>query len=104
VRIAPSQVPASWLVEPLASLELDEAVRTELRHLGVSEATGQTLAQRLAASFRVEWLELTQAATPGDAVWYFRSPQQTWAELAGRAGFALVRDGVPVAALVTQLS
>jgi hypothetical protein len=104
VRIDAAQVPSTWLLEPLASFELDDAVRTEVRHLGVSAAAGERLAQRLTASFRDEWNALTAAAAPGDVAWYFRSPEATWAALSGRAGFALVRQGEVVAAFVTQLS
>jgi hypothetical protein len=32
----------------------------------------------------------------GDELWTWASPQSTWEDLAGRAGFAIVRDGEPV--------
>lgn len=41
---------------------------------------------------------------PGDTLWEFESPPETWEALHGRAGYALVRAGVPVDAVITRLS
>lgn len=41
---------------------------------------------------------------PGDEVWAFRSPPETWAHLRGRAGFCVLRDQEVVAIYVTMLS
>ena len=41
---------------------------------------------------------------PGDELWTFSSPAQSWEDLAGRAGVALVRDGNPIKVLVTMMN
>jgi hypothetical protein len=33
------------------------------------------------------------AMQPGDQLWWFSSPEETWRMLCGRAGYALVRNG-----------
>ncbi len=38
----------------------------------------------------------------GGELWEFCSPPETWKELMGWAGFAVVRDGEIVASIVTQ--
>jgi hypothetical protein len=32
----------------------------------------------------------------GDELWTWASPEWTWIQLAGRAGYAIVRDGDPI--------
>ena len=46
----------------------------------------------------------TAAIKPGDELWTFMSPPDSWKNLAGRAGIALVRDGKPVSILVTFMN
>jgi hypothetical protein len=41
---------------------------------------------------------------PGDEVWEFKSPIETWEQFAGRRGYAIVREGAVVRAIVTALS
>ena len=54
------------------------------------------------------WPEPKQAidvrARPGDHLWRFASPAQTWLELAGREGVFLVRDGMVIAHIVTAMN
>ena len=40
----------------------------------------------------------------GDELWEFRSPRESWANMAGRAGIALVRNGEVVASIVTRMN
>ena len=51
-----------------------------------------------------EWKQLIAAMRPGDELWEFNSPEDTWKHLAGRAGFAVVRDGNLIASLVTMMN
>jgi hypothetical protein len=41
---------------------------------------------------------------PGDKVFFYRSPPETWAALLGRSGFAIVRDGKPVKCVDTVIN
>lgn len=51
-----------------------------------------------------DWKQLLAAMQPGDELWEFNSPEDTWKHLAGRAGFAVVRDGNLIASLVTMMN
>jgi hypothetical protein len=42
--------------------------------------------------------------TDRDELWAFSSPAEYWKGLAGRAGVALVRDGRPIAHVVTVMN
>jgi hypothetical protein len=41
---------------------------------------------------------------PGDELWTFSSPAESWKYLAGRAGVALVRDGKPIKVVITLMN
>ena len=43
-------------------------------------------------------------AKPGDEVWWFRSPPESWQQLMGTAGQCLVRDGMPIDGYVTMVN
>jgi hypothetical protein len=51
-----------------------------------------------------EWRALLAEMQDGDELWEFTSPQETWANLAGRAGIALVRRGEVVRSIVTVMN
>ena len=69
--------PADWLVEPLALDAIEAELGPSARH--------------------ATWQRVKALAGPGDEFWRFRSPRETWPKMLGAAGYALVRDGVPVA-------
>jgi len=47
---------------------------------------------------------LIDVMAKGDQLWKFRSPEETWWELCGREGIALVRKGKIIGAIVTVTS
>ena len=51
-----------------------------------------------------EWEALKAAMQPGDELWAFSSPAESWRHLAGRAGIVLLRNGEAVADMVTLLN
>jgi hypothetical protein len=51
-----------------------------------------------------QWQRIKEQMQPGDELYKFRSPPETWANLAGRAGIALVRDGKVIDTLLTALN
>jgi hypothetical protein len=51
-----------------------------------------------------EWEALKVEMKPGDELWTFTSPPETWRILAGRAGIALVRDGEIVRFIVRLMN
>lgn len=50
------------------------------------------------------WEEFKAAMLPGDEIWTFSSPQDSWQHLAGRTGIALVRKGIPIRTIVTLMN
>src|SRR5580692_3825247 len=50
------------------------------------------------------WKPFIAQMQPGDELWHFSSPPETWANMAGRAGYAIVRDGVIVHSLMTLMN
>jgi hypothetical protein len=51
-----------------------------------------------------EWEALKAQMRPGDELWTYASPADSWQHLAGRAGIALVRDGNPIAVLLGAMN
>ena len=51
-----------------------------------------------------EWEALKAQMRPGDQLWTFASPPESWKHLAGRAGIALVRDGKTIAVLLGAMN
>lgn len=107
MRIDPSQISREWLIEPMPSFSAEQAARYDLRRLGVAE---EGIARMLATALpraherATEWEAFIALAEPGDALWYFSSPKESWGSLSGRSGFALVRAGAVIAAIVTAMS
>jgi hypothetical protein len=50
------------------------------------------------------WRPFKARMTDRDELWEFSSPAEYWERLAGRAGVALVRDGRPIAHVVTEMN
>jgi hypothetical protein len=48
-----------------------------------------------------KWEALKAEMKPGDELWTFASPADSWKNLAGRAGIALVREGDVVRSIIT---
>lgn len=51
-----------------------------------------------------EWRAFLSEMRPGDELWEFSSPPDTWKHLFGRAGIALVRDGRIGRCIVTRMN
>ena len=51
-----------------------------------------------------EWQRFKAAMLPGDRIYAFSSAPDSWKALAGRAGYVLVRNGKPVAQMVTLMN
>jgi hypothetical protein len=51
-----------------------------------------------------QWEALKGQMQPGDELWSFTSPKEDWSRLMGRAGIALVRDGVMIASIITRMN
>jgi hypothetical protein len=98
--IAPSAIPKDWLDRKISIAE------AEAEHPGIRDERAQRFPDAAKPfGFRNKaWKALKAAMQPGDELWTFFSPADSWKHLAGRAGIALVRDGNPIEALVTVMN
>jgi len=98
-------VPDSWLKERLQTSDVQELSKRELIRLGLSDSVFRELVARGPSP---EWLEKWRAFISqmgaGDELWFFESPPETWAGIAGVAGYALVRAGRIIDTVATRRS
>jgi len=93
-------IPRSWLNEKTTVTEAEAA------NPGIRDGRAERFANA-AKPFGFQnrrWEELKALVLPGDEIWTFSSPAESWERLAGRAGVALVRDGVPIRVIFTMMN
>jgi hypothetical protein len=93
-------IPKAWLQQKVTVAEAEAA------HPGI---TGERAVRfpEAAKPFGFQhraWEDLKALMLAGDELWTFTSPSNSWRDLAGRAGIALVRSGVPVKVIVTTMN
>jgi hypothetical protein len=84
-------IPREWLRERLLASELAalyEGGRSAFEY-GYSERD------------TVGWTSIESQFTPGDEVWKYCSPMESWQSYKGEMGIAIVRQGAVVASVVT---
>jgi hypothetical protein len=93
-------IPKAWLDKKVTIAE------AEAEHPGISDERVQRFpdAAKPFGFKNGQWEAIKAAMQPGDELWTFRSPAESWKNLAGRAGIAVVRDGNPVMVLTTMLN
>jgi hypothetical protein len=91
-----SLYPTEWLTKRIT---IEEAER---RNLPSKEDRERSFELRKPFGYEnARWESLKARMLPGDELWIFESPVESWQNLAGRAGIALMRDGRMIGALVT---
>jgi hypothetical protein len=92
--------PPEWLQERIRA-----EVATRLHTRASDERSAHVPALRKPFGFRnPQWEELKANMRPGDELWTFASPAESWQHFAGRSGIALVRNKRIVCALVTLMN
>jgi hypothetical protein len=88
----------------IAELEAENTLRPD--QLSESDRTGPRAAimSKPFAFLNDKWESLKARMQPGDELWTFSSSPQSWRDLAGRAGIALVRNGQIIERLVTMMN
>jgi hypothetical protein len=81
------EVPKQWLSARVTVAEAERANTITNRPFGEQHGRWERLKGNMAA---------------GDELWEFVSPPESWAHRCGRQGYAVVRRGEVVAALVTS--
>ncbi len=79
-------VPAEWLDTPISVEEANADYGTPT------------------SGVHADWERLQAEMQPGDKLVRFASPADSWRNMAGRAGVALVRDGMVIDAFVTMMN
>jgi hypothetical protein len=82
-------VPSTWL---FGAVDMDETERDWLDKPGPYGVPKHA------------WEELKALMEDGDEIRAFSSPDDFWRNLAGRAGYALVREGKAIAGIVTFMN
>jgi hypothetical protein len=90
----------SWLTERVSVEEAEKASMPTAQQL----ARNPKLPNKPFAFHNEEWKSLKSQIVHGDELWYFCSPPQTWRDLAGRAGLAVLRDGNVVHTMVVLMN
>jgi hypothetical protein len=104
MRIDTTEIRHEWLIEQLPSFDLNDAARYEFRRMQFEPERIEDMVARITPDFRTRWREFIASVVPGDTLWYFRSSRESWSTLSGRAGFAIVREGVPISGYMTWMS
>ena len=86
-------IPREWLRTRLDGRSEIEAHNLHQQWMGrpADEDDGGTVETR--ARWTAKWEEFTSEMEPGDEIWHFASPEVSWRQVCGRAGFAPVRKG-----------
>ncbi|MGD0147065.1 MAG: hypothetical protein ABSB77_00620 [Xanthobacteraceae bacterium] len=93
-------IPKEWLDKKISVAE------AEATHPGLNDERVQGTPE-VAKPFgfrNSQWEALKAEMQPGDELWTFSSPAESWKYLAGRAGVALVRDGKPIKVVITLMN
>jgi hypothetical protein len=94
----------AWLTERCATTDITELRLQDLAALDLVDASAAELLGKSEQHKRWEmkqWRPFIALMKPGDELWRFSSPATNWANLAGAAGYAIVRNGDVVSTLVT---
>jgi hypothetical protein len=83
------RLPPDWLFDPVDIDEIESDWLDKPGPYGVSSE---------------EWTKLRSQSIEGDFIHAFSSPPGFWQNLAGRTGYALVRDGNVIAYTVTMMN
>jgi len=94
-------IPRTWLQEKVT---VEEAER---QHPGLPNDERVKRFPKIAKPFGFmsdEWEALKARMLPGDELWTFSSPSDSFRHLGGREGIALVRNNKIIVALVTMMN
>lgn len=91
-----SYVQKSWLIKQVTVEEAEAA------HMVRNDRLGK---EPVPFGFQnKQWRALLEQITQGDELWEYSSPPESWRDLAGRAGIALVHNGEIVGSILTIMS
>jgi hypothetical protein len=83
-------IPTDWLIKKIS--------------IAQAEADNQSIRDDPFGFMNREWGALKAEIKPGDELWSFVSPKDSWQRLAGRMGVALIRDSKVIKAIFTCIN
>lgn len=97
---ATAMIPTAWLQKKISVAEAEAA------YPGINDdrVTRFPEAAKPFGFSHPQWEDLKAAMMPGDEIWTFTSTPESWGDLAGRAGVALVREGIPIKVVITTMN
>ena len=84
-----NEVPPKWLFDPVDIDEIESDWLNKSGPYGVPKEA---------------WIKMKSQMVEGDEIRAFSAPEEYWKNLAGRAGYALVREGKVIASIVTMMN
>ena len=96
-----------WLTAKCATVDGRDIWIEEISGLVIpNEAKQQLLLEneRFERWFDENWNPFIACQLPGDELWRFRSPEDTWISFAGVAGYAIIRNGTIIRTLTTMMN
>ena len=100
-----TMIPECWLKERLECVELQDLYKREMIRSGVSDRSlADLLANGPSPVWVKKWIKFIERRMPGDELWVFESPSETWEDMSGTAGYALVRSGQIVDSIISRRS
>jgi hypothetical protein len=87
-----SLIPKEWLQTPIS------VAQAEAAHPGITDDRVKRFpdAAKPFGFNNANWEALKAEMQPGDELWTYSSSPESWRQLAGRSGIALVRNGTPI--------
>jgi len=96
--------PKAWLVRRVGIVDRESLARYKKSRRRDHQSNNESVL----ATITPEWwrgaAELLSKMWPDDEIWYFESDPLSWKYLAGRAGYAIVRNGEPICYTVTKMN
>lgn len=97
--------PLEWLKAKVRASDIEAEMSLPFKDSGIFAVTdGQAEAMGTIVPIDPKWRRIKLRMVPGDELWTFSSPADSWKSLAGRMGVALIRAGHPIAHVTTLMN
>jgi hypothetical protein len=99
-----AQIPKAWLVRRVGIVDRESLARYKKSRRRDHQSNNDSILATITPEWWQSAAELLSKMRPDDEIWYFESDPLSWRYLAGRAGYAIVRNGEPVGYTVTKMN
>ena len=90
-RFTGAPFPSQWIIRTATTQEIEHKIDEIVASVQDGKIP-ESAVRDVRASVEDPWLRVKKQMRPGDTLWYYKSPPETWAGLYGREGYLLVRD------------